>query len=161
MSRSFKRASRVAMLATSLCCCRRIDQTAVEPVAVADLSFDDQAGNTFTSTVSGIDQYCRQHLYRVHQRPENHCIRCFEVFNSSQLLDQHAQQSVSCSTKTCPFSEKFTSGQMTELKRKWIGRSAEECWYTIFRILFPQGQAPTSPCKTLFKIVNGMNPKTR
>ena len=40
------------MLATSLCCCRRIDQTAVEPVAVADLSFDDQAGNTFTSTVS-------------------------------------------------------------------------------------------------------------
>src|SRR4051812_5439799 len=52
MSRSFKRASRVAMLAASLCCCRRIEQSAVEPVAIAELSFDDQAGNTFTSTVS-------------------------------------------------------------------------------------------------------------
>lgn len=40
------------MLAASLCCCRRIDQSAVEPVAIADLSFDDQTGNTFTSTVS-------------------------------------------------------------------------------------------------------------
>lgn len=52
MTRSFKRANRLALLAVSLCCCRRVDTAPAEPVAIAALTFDDQPGSTFSATVS-------------------------------------------------------------------------------------------------------------
>jgi hypothetical protein len=90
----------------------------------------------------------RQHLYRVHKRPDNHCLRCFEVFRSGELLDQHSQQNVSCNKRKCPFPEKFNQAQMGQLKKKGTGKSAEQCWFIIFGILFPEAKAPASPCKT-------------
>jgi hypothetical protein len=87
----------------------------------------------------------KQHLYRVHQRPEHACPRCFEVFKSKDLLDLHARQPVLCQVSECHFGEKFAEDKMKELKRKRPGKSVEESWYIIFRILFPDAALPESP----------------
>ena len=97
-----------------------------------------------TNTVS------RQHLYRVHRRPENYCPRCFEVFESGVLLDEHARQLISCKVAKCPFPERLTDAQVKELKKKWNGKSIEQCWYIIFKIVFPHAPRPRSPCKGNF-----------
>ena len=99
----------------------------------------------------------RQHLYRVHSRPDYYCPRCYEVFESSSLLDVHVRQANSCTVIDCPYPEKLTDEQMKALKRKWPGKSMEECWYIIFRILFPNTPVPSNPCKILYFLSHGLH----
>ena len=87
----------------------------------------------------------KQHLYRVHRRPEHHCARCFGVFQSKDELDYHSRRAESCPLSECSFAEKFTEDRMKELKRKRPGKSAEQSWYIIFEILFPDQVPPDSP----------------
>ena len=87
----------------------------------------------------------KQHLYRVHRRPEQHCARCYEVFQRKDELDHHSRQAESCAVSECSFVEKFTEDKMRELKRKRPGKSAEQSWYIIFGILFPDQVPPDSP----------------
>ena len=101
----------------------------------------------------------------MHSRPDYYCPRCYEVFESSNLLDGHVRQANSCIVGDCPFPEKFTDGQMKELKKKWPGKTAEECWYIIFGILFPDSVLPANPCKKQYtclmnSLTHGQMPKT-
>lgn len=88
----------------------------------------------------------RQHLYRVHRRSLLHCARCFEVFKSKSLLDQHSRQDTVCSNQACPFEEKFTEPQYEEIHKKRPSIPAEAQWFTIYGILFPDSELPASPC---------------
>lgn len=62
----------------------------------------------------------------------------------------HVRQANSCTVIDCPYPEKLTDEQMKALKRKWPGKSMEECWYIIFGILFPNTRVPSNPCKLLY-----------
>ena len=55
MPRSLKRASSIAVLAASLWCCSRVNQ-AVEPIAIADLSFSGLPGKAVGATVAFVSE---------------------------------------------------------------------------------------------------------
>lgn len=83
----------------------------------------------------------KQHLYRVHQYPEHHCPRCFKDCLDKEKLNTHLRDG--CEQKECPYPEKFQDS--TKLKRKWPRKSMTECWYLVFKILFPYHRLPASP----------------
>jgi hypothetical protein len=62
----------------------------------------------------------------------------------------HVRQANSCTVIDCPYPEKLTDEQVKALRRKWPGKSMEECWYIIFGILFPNTPVPLNPCKLLY-----------
>ena len=51
MQRSLNRVIQIAVLAASLCCCGRVNPS-VDPIAVADLSFDRLPGKALGATVA-------------------------------------------------------------------------------------------------------------
>ena len=55
MPRSLKRVSLIAVLAPSLCCCKRVNQ-ATEPTAIADLSFSGLPGKSVGATVAFVSE---------------------------------------------------------------------------------------------------------
>jgi hypothetical protein len=87
----------------------------------------------------------KQHLYRVHGRPDYYCGSCFQEFKTRVLLDTHTRQRPSCKLSECPFDEKMDSDQKIKIKRRRFGQNPSEAWYDIWRILFPNSDAPESP----------------
>jgi hypothetical protein len=83
----------------------------------------------------------KQHLYRVHQYPEHHCPRCYDDFPNKEKLNTHLRDG--CQAKECPYPEKFQDS--TKLKKKWPRKSMAECWYMVWKILFPSHRQPASP----------------
>jgi hypothetical protein len=83
----------------------------------------------------------KQHLYRVHQYPEHHCPRCYDDFPNKEKLNTHLRDG--CQAKECPYPEKFQDS--TKLKKKWPRKSMAECWYMVWKILFPNHRQPASP----------------
>lgn len=83
----------------------------------------------------------KQHLYRVHQYPEHHCPRCFDDLVTKEQLNTHLRDG--CEPRDCPYPEKFSDS--TKLKKKWPRKSMTECWYMVFKILFPGHRLPASP----------------
>jgi hypothetical protein len=87
----------------------------------------------------------KQHLYRVHRRPDHYCGRCSEVFNSQDALDTHTRALDVCDVRDPQFSEKMTADQLTSIKRRSPGRSPRDTWYIIFKVLFPGAVLPDTP----------------
>ncbi|KAJ9616361.1 hypothetical protein H2200_000079 [Cladophialophora chaetospira] len=86
----------------------------------------------------------KQHLYRVHRRPEHHCPTCFTSFDSTVLLHAHIVART-CQQRTSPFEEKMTPDQVTAIRRRGMGRSRSESWNEIYKILFPDSPLPLNP----------------
>ncbi|EXJ70691.1 uncharacterized protein A1O5_05681 [Cladophialophora psammophila CBS 110553] len=86
----------------------------------------------------------KQHLYRVHRRPENYCPICFSSLESKVVLDAHIVER-SCRRQLCPFEEKMTQDQLTAIKRREMGRSRSDAWFDIYKILFPISTLPVDP----------------
>jgi hypothetical protein len=86
----------------------------------------------------------KQHLYRVHRRPENYCPTCFASFDSGMALASHIVER-SCQETPCPFEEKMTSDQLTAVKRRGLGRSERDTWFEIYKLLFPDAPLPLDP----------------
>jgi hypothetical protein len=86
----------------------------------------------------------KQHLYRVHWR-RIHCTRCYARFDRKDQLDQHRRAAVACALVECPYPEKFDEAQYNEIRRKRPASTAEQVWYTIYAILFPDLPQPPSP----------------
>ena len=86
----------------------------------------------------------KQHLYRVHRRPEHHCPSCFSSFDSRAPLDAHIVER-SCVMVSSPFDDKMTPDQVTAIKRREMGRDRIEAWFDIFKILFPDTPPPMDP----------------
>ncbi|KIW81314.1 hypothetical protein Z517_04339 [Fonsecaea pedrosoi CBS 271.37] len=86
----------------------------------------------------------KQHLYRVHRRPEHHCPTCFSSFDSKVVLDAHIVER-SCQQRVSPFEEKMTQDQLMAIKRREIGRMRSDAWFGIYKILFPNSPLPLDP----------------
>ncbi|KIW88058.1 uncharacterized protein Z519_11168 [Cladophialophora bantiana CBS 173.52] len=86
----------------------------------------------------------KQHLYRVHRRPEHHCPICFSSLDSKVVLDAHIVER-SCQQQLCPFEEKMTQDQLMAIKRREMGRSRSDAWFDIYKILFPNSTLPLDP----------------
>jgi hypothetical protein len=95
----------------------------------------------YLSTISRL----KQHLYRVHRRPEFYCRSCFQVFQSEDELDVHTRTRPSCEPCAPKFAEKMTVEQMAGVKRRKPGKTPSDTWFAIFRILFPEASLPESP----------------
>lgn len=87
----------------------------------------------------------KQHLYRVHRRPEYYCLSCYLEFETERQWQEHAQMRPSCTLKTCPFDEKMTSDQVKVIKRRRIHEPPADAWVGIFRTLFPDVEVPANP----------------
>lgn len=86
----------------------------------------------------------KQHLYRVHRRPEHHCPTCFASFKTRELLDGHIVER-SCQQQASPFEEKMTPDQLTMIKRRGMNRRASDAWFDIYKVLFPDSPLPLNP----------------
>lgn len=87
----------------------------------------------------------KQHLKRVHHRPDFYCRRCFSVFDTNEELQEHSSQEEGCDAETCPFPEKLDETQQNKIHVKRPGKDPKDLWYDIFRIIFPGVPVPNSP----------------
>lgn len=87
----------------------------------------------------------KQHLKRVHHRPDFYCRRCFTMFSTSEDLQVHSSQKEGCAAETCPFPEKLDETQQNKIHVKRPGKDPKELWYDIFKIIFPGVPVPESP----------------
>jgi hypothetical protein len=88
----------------------------------------------------------RQHLQRIHERPKNYCGRCYQVYSTRSELDEHTNQASRCAPSMPRYTERMTDEQSLAIRRKHPKETAEENWYRIWRVLFPEANAPASPC---------------
>ena len=88
----------------------------------------------------------RQHLQRIHERPKNYCGRCYHVYSTRSELDEHTNQASRCAPSMPKYTERMTDEQSSAIRRKHPKETPEENWYRIWRILFPEADAPASPC---------------
>ena len=86
----------------------------------------------------------KQHLYRVHKRPEHTCSSCFESFENAQSRISH-ERTRSCGILECPFEEKMDPDQYRAVKRRQVGQDCVASWFAIFGILFPGAPLPDNP----------------
>lgn len=84
----------------------------------------------------------KQHLYRVHRRPENYCGSCYSVFDSQGESEAHTRQRPVCENAEDPFREKMDKDQMKEIKKRNIGMTPHAEWFKIYVTLFPGAVEP-------------------
>ena len=92
----------------------------------------------------------RQHLYRVHSRPDHYCNRCLSVFKDGEALEAHARSSDICDNCETKPAERFlgtmSEKQLCEIRRKRPGEDGVHAWFSIYKTLFPSATPPPSPC---------------
>ena len=98
----------------------------------------------------------RQHLYRVHSRPDHYCNRCFSVFKDGVALETHARSSDICENCEIKPAEHFpgtmSEKQLSEIKRKRPGEDGVQAWFGIYKTLFPYTPPPPSPCTYFYHL---------
>lgn len=97
----------------------------------------------------------RQHLYRVHKRPDHYCSFCFETFTSPVLRDMHHRETNGqCGMRDDPFTEKMPHDVYQSVKIMRLQKSKDEqekeeyarnAWYDMFKVIFPGRSIPSSP----------------
>jgi len=86
----------------------------------------------------------KQHLYRVHRRPEHYCSSCYAAFKTEEDRSQH-ERLRTCPITDCPFAEKMSPDQYLAIKRRRLGEDCVEAWFAIFGALFPHATLPGTP----------------
>ncbi|KAI1125332.1 hypothetical protein F5Y10DRAFT_284394 [Nemania abortiva] len=88
----------------------------------------------------------KQHIYRLHCKPELYCSRCYVDFKWSSERDHHIREG------RCPLKEMPNiDGIITENQRKELkdcgsrGLSKEQHWMELWNIIFPGACPPRSP----------------
>jgi hypothetical protein len=87
----------------------------------------------------------KQHLYRVHKRPDYYCACCFNLFQDEAALSAHSRIRPACEVKEACFAEKMATEQVNLIKRRTIGKTPSETWFEIYKILFPHAPLPETP----------------
>jgi hypothetical protein len=101
--------------------------------------------------------YCnRQHLYRVHCRPEFICRRCQQEFSTDELLDAHSGQIPICDPGEAVCTERMTKAQEQRIKKRTRGMTPEVNWFAIWQVLFPDQKPAVSPCGSSLKQLIGI-----
>jgi hypothetical protein len=116
-----------------------------DPIRYSELNIAEKhyrgCSSSFLTTISRL----KQHLYRVHKRPEHHCVSCYTVFGSKALLDAHTRARPPCDLMDTPFGEKMNFEQFSLIKRRVVGQNPADTWYAIYDILFSGRPRPESP----------------
>jgi hypothetical protein len=84
----------------------------------------------------------KQHLYRVHRRPDYYCGSCYDVFKTQDMLDAHTRARPACENSQPLFQEKMDKDQMNLIKRRNMGALPQSEWLNIYKILFPGAHPP-------------------
>ncbi|KAF7510094.1 hypothetical protein GJ744_007198 [Endocarpon pusillum] len=90
----------------------------------------------------------KQHLYRVHRRPDHYCASCYDTFKTWELLEAHQRTRPACEVREPLYLERMTEDQLKEVRKKRTGLNLTENWKLIFRIIFtdvPEDKVPESP----------------
>jgi len=87
----------------------------------------------------------KQHLKRIHHRPDFYCRRCFSTFNTNQQLQKHSSSRQGCEARDCPYPERLDETQQSRIHVKRPGKDPRELWNEIFSIIFPRVPVPDSP----------------
>lgn len=115
----------------------------IDPSRYSEVNTEEKnyrgCSSCYLTTISRL----KQHLYRVHKRPDHYCACCFKIFESKESLDTHAR-SRSCEVQDPQFSEKMNFDQVTLIRRRAVGQDQSETWFAIFEILFPGTPRPQS-----------------
>ncbi|KAI3331763.1 hypothetical protein HD806DRAFT_478222 [Xylariaceae sp. AK1471] len=88
----------------------------------------------------------KQHIYRLHCKPELYCSRCFQNFKGANERDQHIRGG-GCTLKEVPNLD----GIISEHQRKELkdcssrGTSKQQQWMELWEVIFPGGRPPRSP----------------
>ncbi|KAI8952595.1 hypothetical protein F4801DRAFT_540608 [Xylaria longipes] len=88
----------------------------------------------------------KQHIYRLHCKPELYCSRCFENFKCSNERDHHIREG-GCTLKEVPNRDDVISdNQRKELKECGSrGKSKQQQWMELWDVIFPGAKRPRSP----------------
>ncbi|KAK3380902.1 hypothetical protein B0H63DRAFT_560718 [Podospora didyma] len=85
----------------------------------------------------------KQHLRRIHGQC-CHCARCGQEFISNDQLDLHLVSIQPCDVR--PFRRKWlSSAQKEELGTRYPNLTAEQQWYEVWNVVFPDQPKPDSP----------------
>lgn len=84
----------------------------------------------------------KQHLYRVHRRPDYYCGSCYRAFKAQAELDAHARQRPACEIVEPLFQEKMDKDQTNLIKRRNARALPHNEWFNIYKILFPDADQP-------------------
>jgi hypothetical protein len=117
----------------------------MDPVRYSERNVHEQCYRGCASSLLRDISRLKQHLYRVHRRPEHYCSSCYVTFETQNILDSHSRQRPSCAVSTPQFQEKMDKDQMTAIQRRNRRTDARAEWYSIFKILFPTAGLPASP----------------
>ncbi|KAI0471199.1 hypothetical protein F4859DRAFT_515422 [Xylaria cf. heliscus] len=88
----------------------------------------------------------KQHIYRLHCKPELYCSRCFENFKCSNERDHHIREG-GCALQDMPKRDGIISdSQRKELKEcRSRGTSKQKQWMELWNVVFPGAKPPRSP----------------
>ncbi|KAI0454304.1 hypothetical protein F5B21DRAFT_475678 [Xylaria acuta] len=88
----------------------------------------------------------KQHIYRLHCKPELYCSRCFDNFKCSNERDHHIREG-RCTLQEVPNLDGVISDtQKKELKEcKSRGTSKQQQWMELWGVIFPGAKPPRSP----------------
>ncbi|KPM45157.1 hypothetical protein AK830_g1409 [Neonectria ditissima] len=82
----------------------------------------------------------KQHLSRRHMRSFR-CSKCWRSFETRDKVDAHGQQEQPCEAREMPAAERFMlSENETIVQRLGCLGTAEETWWKLFQLLFPDMQ---------------------
>ena len=89
----------------------------------------------------------KQHIYRLHCKPEIYCPLCFGGFKCSDERDKHVREK-GCTTKAIPATDGILS-EDTKRKLKDCGVRARgnkhQQWMSLWEVIFPEVSRPRSP----------------
>ncbi|TDZ31465.1 hypothetical protein C8035_v001368 [Colletotrichum spinosum] len=89
----------------------------------------------------------KQHLNRKHAAPENYCPRCWTIFEGRAQWDAHTRSTTcSGSAQRSEQLDVMTPGQQRDVAKRTDSILTEpDQWFSIWKILFPEKEAPQSP----------------
>ena len=117
----------------------------LDPVRYSERNVQERCYRGCASSLLRNIPRLKQHLYRVHRRPEYYCGRCYVSFDTQALANMHSRQNQSCTVVEPQFEEKMDNDQMNAIKRRNRRVNPPAEWYSIFKILFPDSSLPASP----------------
>jgi hypothetical protein len=89
----------------------------------------------------------RDHLYKHHTRPIQ-CQRCWEEFAKTSDFSIHQNAEERCQKKAERIAAGFDKEQekLLRSKKRFQKRDANDIWYHIYHILFPEDERIPNPC---------------
>ncbi|KAJ9658945.1 hypothetical protein H2198_003374 [Neophaeococcomyces mojaviensis] len=85
----------------------------------------------------------KQHLYRVHKRPDHYCVRCSVVFPNQDSLEQHQLAGI-CTVVANRFAGMMSQDAYNAIKKQRNHGTIDGVWYFIYDTIFPGQPRPRS-----------------